>query len=215
MDHNKAVKAKIIALRKSKGVTQETISVALGMAQGNYSRMERGSYELTINQLADIASYFQISVEDLVKYDLPNESLIEASTQASHAETVINLDNVDIDPVASRIVEARRKKGFTQEQVADILSMTRSNYAYLERRGRLLTVEQVETIANALSVTSFDLMGSVVVHHHKKRDEYALELLKSLLMGFIEISEIETYVQAAVKGADLLVKELGKEDSKL
>ncbi|AEI50668.1 helix-turn-helix domain-containing protein [Runella slithyformis] len=52
----------------------------------------------------------------------------------------------------------RESKGLTQEDLADQLSVTRSNYAYLEGRGNKLTVEQLEKIAIALGVSVVELL---------------------------------------------------------
>jgi transcriptional regulator with XRE-family HTH domain len=52
----------------------------------------------------------------------------------------------------------REKRGLTQEDVADLLNTTRSNYAYLENRGEKLSIEQLERIAAALGVNMFELL---------------------------------------------------------
>ena len=61
--------------------------------------------------------------------------------------------------IIERIRHIREGKGLTQEDIAERLNTTRSNYAYLEGRGEKLTIEQLQKIADALGVGVGDLMG--------------------------------------------------------
>ena len=61
--------------------------------------------------------------------------------------------------ITDTIRATRERKGLTQEGLADRLETTRSNYAYLEGRGKKLTIEQLQSIANALDVPVSDLLG--------------------------------------------------------
>lgn len=58
-----------------------------------------------------------------------------------------------------RIRAIRESKGITQEELAEKLKKTRSNYAYLESRGEKLTVEQLRSIADAIGVDMVELLG--------------------------------------------------------
>jgi transcriptional regulator with XRE-family HTH domain len=61
--------------------------------------------------------------------------------------------------ITERIRHIRESKGLTQEDIAERFSVTRSNYAYLEGRGKKLTIEQLQKIAEALGVGIGELMG--------------------------------------------------------
>ena len=60
--------------------------------------------------------------------------------------------------VAKNIRATREKKGLKQTDMAERLSMERSNYSRLEKRGNDLSVSQVTLIAEALEVDAFDLL---------------------------------------------------------
>ncbi len=72
----------------------------------------------------------------------------------------------------------RESKGLTQEDLADRLGVTRSNYAYLEGRGSKLTVEQLEKIAGVLGVTVTDLLTGEA---QKVEDSEVVERLRTEL----------------------------------
>ncbi|MFN8347462.1 MAG: helix-turn-helix transcriptional regulator [Spirosomataceae bacterium] len=61
--------------------------------------------------------------------------------------------------ISKSIRTVREAKRFTQQEVAELLQMERSNYARLEARGSKLTVEQLEKIAEVLGVSVFVLLG--------------------------------------------------------
>lgn len=66
--------------------------------------------------------------------------------------------------VSEAIKTIREAKGITQSQVADVLGMEKQGYAYFEKRGDKLTVEQLKRIAAALGVTIDDIL-----HYGEKR----------------------------------------------
>jgi transcriptional regulator with XRE-family HTH domain len=57
---------KIKELRKKHGYSQEDVAIGLNMEQNTYSRMERGETKLDIERLQQIASFYKISVHDLI-----------------------------------------------------------------------------------------------------------------------------------------------------
>ncbi|MCP9755701.1 helix-turn-helix domain-containing protein [Lacihabitans sp. CCS-44] len=62
----------IKAIRTAKGITQEEIAEKLSMTQGNYTRLERGQTQLTIERLENIADIFEMSVEAILNYNKEN-----------------------------------------------------------------------------------------------------------------------------------------------
>jgi transcriptional regulator with XRE-family HTH domain len=61
-------------------------------------------------------------------------------------------------PKDNRIAEQRRKKGITQQQLADALSVHWMTISKLERGKMQLTLGWIERIAGALKVSIFDLV---------------------------------------------------------
>lgn len=58
-----------------------------------------------------------------------------------------------------KIKEIRESKRIRQIEVADALNMDNSQYAKIEKRGKKLSIEQIEKIAEALGVSLIELLG--------------------------------------------------------
>ncbi|MBE7035360.1 MAG: helix-turn-helix transcriptional regulator [Ruminococcaceae bacterium] len=54
-------------LRKQKGISQLKLSIELNTSQNTISRYETGTREPGINELIQIADYFQVSVDYLLE----------------------------------------------------------------------------------------------------------------------------------------------------
>lgn len=65
-----------------------------------------------------------------------------------------------MDSISERIKSLRESKRIRQSEIAAALDVDNSNYAKLERRGKKLTLEQLEKIATALGLSVFELLGS-------------------------------------------------------
>ena len=117
-----------------------------------------------------------------------------------------------------KIKEIRESKRIRQVEVADALNMDNSQYAKIEKRGKKLSIEQIEKIAGALEVSVAELLGFEITLNNtnevketekdkeiaelKKRiselekvnnllegNAYAIESIsRKLINGFIEIS---------------------------
>jgi transcriptional regulator with XRE-family HTH domain len=61
-----AILSKIVEARKSKGLTQNDICEKIGIARNNYSKIETGKTELTVNHLIKIAGALSVSVVSLI-----------------------------------------------------------------------------------------------------------------------------------------------------
>jgi transcriptional regulator with XRE-family HTH domain len=60
--------------------------------------------------------------------------------------------------ISKRIKQIREEKGFKQSEIADKIGVEQSNYARFEKRGKKLTIEQLEGIANALEVSVKEIL---------------------------------------------------------
>lgn len=61
---------------------------------------------------------------------------------------------------ANNIAQARRARGYTQEEIARILGVSRPTYVNIEAGKKELTVSQAEALASALRVGIDDLLGA-------------------------------------------------------
>jgi transcriptional regulator with XRE-family HTH domain len=65
-----------------------------------------------------------------------------------------------MDEIAERIKAVRETKRIKQNEIAAALGVDSSNYAKLEKRGRKLTLEQLEKIADILDISLIDLLDT-------------------------------------------------------
>ena len=74
MKKNGSIKQKIYEIRRSKGISQEKVATAIGIALNNYRKMERGKTVLINERLWAIAEALNVSVKELVLEEDPNTS---------------------------------------------------------------------------------------------------------------------------------------------
>ena len=69
---------------------------------------------------------------------------------------------MDLKAIGTRIKEAREAKGFTQEQLAEIVGLSSTHMSVIERGVKAPKLETFIKIANALNVTSDSLLLDVL-----------------------------------------------------
>lgn len=83
-----------------------------------------------------------------------------------------------MNEVTKAIIELREEKKLTQEDIANILGQDRSSYSRLEKRGKKLSLEQIESIAEALKVDVTEILKRT---YNKPIAEDLHTLVKKLL----------------------------------
>jgi transcriptional regulator with XRE-family HTH domain len=56
-------------IRRSKGISQESIAYDLGIDYSTYGKIERGQISLTVDRLEKISKILQVSTEEIYKWD--------------------------------------------------------------------------------------------------------------------------------------------------
>ena len=64
---------------------------------------------------------------------------------------------------SDRLAELRKKRGLTQQQIADELNVNRVTYTYLEKGNREPSFEKLLLLAKYLETTTDDLLGRSVL----------------------------------------------------
>lgn len=57
---------KIKELRSAAGLTQKVLAEKIGISQGNYSALENGKFEPSLNTLYELSSFYDVSIDELV-----------------------------------------------------------------------------------------------------------------------------------------------------
>jgi len=87
--------ANIIKIRKDRNIKQADIAAFIDIDPATYSKIESGKIELTVERLAEIASFFKLDIVDVihwphkyVKYD----SLPSKDKESRHPKVTIQIE---------------------------------------------------------------------------------------------------------------------------
>jgi transcriptional regulator with XRE-family HTH domain len=80
-------------LRKKKGQTQAEVATALGLKRNTFSNYETTHSEPDLGTLEKIASFFDISIDELLSVDMSKENLVEYREENENKETGLIKDN--------------------------------------------------------------------------------------------------------------------------
>jgi transcriptional regulator with XRE-family HTH domain len=81
-------------IREEKGLTQQSIADLIAMHRSNYSRVETGDRDLSIDAISKIAKYFNMTIDQLVNFegDIPQEVTIEDKTLVEQVKLIQELE---------------------------------------------------------------------------------------------------------------------------
>ena len=80
------INEQIATLRKSRGITQEELAVAVGVTNQSVSKWESGQCCPDIQLLPVLASFFEISIDELMGFDLP--TINKAQKEITKKDTI-------------------------------------------------------------------------------------------------------------------------------
>ena len=80
--------------------------------------------------------------------------------------------------IGEMIREVRKKKGFSQEELAEAVGTKHTEIGRLERGERNITVRNLEKIAHALGMDFFELLGEGIRVHISKDEQRLWEIQK-------------------------------------
>lgn len=101
-------------IREEKGLTQQAIADLIAMHRSNYSRVETGDRELSIEAIGKIAKFFNMSIDDLVNFEgeIPNEVTFEDKNTIEQMQLIQQLDDEDKSTVFKIVETMLTKKKF-------------------------------------------------------------------------------------------------------
>lgn len=101
-------------LRKEKGLTQQDIADVVNMHRSNYSKVEKGERELSVNALVKLAELFGVTLDELVSSDstVPKEIIIKDKSTLEQANLLQELNEEDKNIVFKMIEALLTKKRF-------------------------------------------------------------------------------------------------------
>jgi len=117
------VSENIKKLREEKGMLQKQVAAAVGVHPSNYSKIEKGEREPSIEVLDKLATLFGVTIDRIVHLEenTPNEVVIEDKTTTEQLKLIQQLDDDDkqaVFRIISTMVTKNKFKDFFQKNVA-------------------------------------------------------------------------------------------------
>lgn len=120
MNHVGAI---IKTLREEKGLTQQQIADLVHMHRSNYSKVEKGERELSVEATNKIAIFFGLTIDQLLNKDshIPQEITIEDKTLMEQVKLIAQLEPEEKSMVFKMIdtfLTKKKFKDFFQKNIA-------------------------------------------------------------------------------------------------
>lgn len=112
-------------IREEKGLTQQSIADLIAMHRSNYSRVETGDRDLSIDAIGKIAKYFNMTIDQLVNFegDVPQEITIEDKTLLEQVKLIQELEPEEktmVFKMVDTFLTQKKFKDFFQKNIATL-----------------------------------------------------------------------------------------------
>jgi transcriptional regulator with XRE-family HTH domain len=112
-------------IREEKGLTQQSIADLIAMHRSNYSRVETGDRDLSIDAISKIAKYFNMTIDQLVNFegDIPQEVTIEDKALVEQVKLIQELEPEEKSMVFKMVdtfLTQKKFKDFFQKNIATL-----------------------------------------------------------------------------------------------
>jgi transcriptional regulator with XRE-family HTH domain len=110
-------------IREEKGMTQQQIAELIHMHRSNYSKIESGQREISVDALNKIAKYFGMTIDQIVNFDgaVPQEITVEDKTLMEQLKMIQELEPEEKSMVFKMVdtfLTKKKFKDFFQKNVA-------------------------------------------------------------------------------------------------
>lgn len=115
----------IKGIREEKGLTQQQIAELVHMHRSNYSKVESGERELSIEAVNTVAKYFGMTIDQLVNFDgnIPDEVTVEDKSLIEQVKLIAELEQEEKNMVFKMIdtfLTKKKFKDFFQNNIATL-----------------------------------------------------------------------------------------------
>lgn len=113
----------IKTIREAKNLKQIEVATHIGVDKSAYSKIEKGSRALTVDELYKMAQLFNMTTDQIINYDgkIPKEVVIEDKTAVEQMRLLQQLDEDDrqtIFKIIDKMLTTKKFKDFFQKNVA-------------------------------------------------------------------------------------------------
>lgn len=119
----KNIGSTVKTLREEKGMTQQQVAELLGMHRTNYSKIEKGERDLSIEAVNIIAKFFGMTIDEIVNFNgkIPEEVTIIDKSLTEKIKLIASLDKGEQQAI-SKIIDAfltkKKFKEFFEQQLS-------------------------------------------------------------------------------------------------
>lgn len=115
--------ARIKAIREQKGLKQIEVANYIGVDKSAYSKIEKGTRALTIEELCKMAQLFGMTTDQIIHYhgDLPQEVTMEEEPFNEQVRLIQQLDEEDRETIfrlIDKMLTGKRFKEFFEKNMA-------------------------------------------------------------------------------------------------
>ena len=110
-------------IREEKNLKQIEVATHIGVDKSAYSKIEKGSRSLTVEELQKMAGLFDMTADQIINFDgkVPKEIVLEDKTAVEQMKLIQQLDDEDKQTIL-RLIEKmltnKKFKDFFQKNVA-------------------------------------------------------------------------------------------------
>ena len=113
----------IKSIREEKGLLQKDVAEHIGVDKSTYSKIEKGTRELTVKELQKVAELFNLSIDQIVRFEgsIPKEITIEDKSSMEQMRLIQQLDDEDkqtIFKMIDKMLTNKKFKDFFQQNIA-------------------------------------------------------------------------------------------------
>ena len=134
---------KLKDLREDSDATQQDIADFLKISRGNYAMYECGSNIIPLELLDKLSIKYKVSMDYLVNLSKNKNSK--------------NIKPMNKDKMCENLKLERKKKRFTQKQIAEYLGITQSHYATYETGRNIIPITKLIKLSKLYN-TSIDFL---------------------------------------------------------
>jgi transcriptional regulator with XRE-family HTH domain len=112
-------------IREEKGLTQQQVAELIAMHRSNYSKIESGQREISVEALGKVAKYFGMTIDHVVNFDggVPQEVTVEDKTLLEQVKLIQELEP-DEKSTIFKMVDAfltkKKFKDFFQKNISTL-----------------------------------------------------------------------------------------------
>lgn len=153
-------------LRKNRKITQSEISNILGVSRQAYSNYENGLRTPDADILSGMSDFFGTN---LFKYFVNNTKITKAD---DFSEFLIQKNNLKTQQLASLLKNKREKFSLSQNDIADIIGLSRATYSKYESGTAIPSLESLLNLSSFYRINPMELICALIPENELTAPEY-------------------------------------------